>query len=579
MIGTTVGSYQITSVLSAGGMGTVYGAKHNLIGRMAAVKILHPEYSTNREIVNRFFNEARATSSIAHPGIVEIFDFGYLEDGLAFLVMEFLDGEPLSYRIRRGRMEEARLAFLLRSACGALAAAHAKGIVHRDLKPDNIYIVRDPDNPYGERTKLLDFGIAKLTDVGMAGTATKTGAVMGTPTYMSPEQCRGTGEVDARADIYSMGCVLYEMVCGRPPFTQQGAGELIGAHLYAMPEPLRKFASVSPGLEALIMRCLAKDPVARPQTAAELGSELARLTGISSSPNIMGMGVGAVLPPVPISHHTTPTAFTPSGQLPQFRNQLPMPAPMPTPDPRLTPGPQGTPAPNLNPSQPYGHLPEHHQDQLYGQPVPAATPHQLAPASSFSQPRAGVTSTTLGGAASQLTPALAPRKSSVWILIGALGAMALGAGVFFVTQSSEPTASPTAPVAMPSAVDAATGAMPDSLDARPAQVPSDASHNAATDATAASVDATPAKMQDAQPAAAATDAAPASLPTGDRKSTPGKDASGTKDPRAGTQDPKPGKNPKAPNVPKVPTPRKDPKDVKDLKPGNGSGELIEMDID
>ena len=551
MIGTIVGSYQITSVLSAGGMGTVYGAKHNLIGRMAAVKILHPEYSTNRDIVNRFFNEARATSSIAHPGIVEIFDFGYLEDGKAYLVMEFLDGEPLSYRIRRGRMEEPRLAFLLRSACGALAAAHAKGIVHRDLKPDNIYIVRDPDNPYGERTKLLDFGIAKLTDIGMAGTATKTGAVMGTPTYMSPEQCRGTGDVDARADIYSMGCVLYELVAGRPPFTQQGAGELIGAHLYAMPETPSKFAPVSPGLEAMIMRCLAKDPAARPQTAAELGSELARLTGISSSPNVMNMGVGAGLPPVPISNHNTPTAFTPSGQLPQFRSQLPMPAPMPTPDPRMTPGPQLTPNPHFTPA------PQSNPSQPYAQTAYSPTPYQTAPP--LSQPHVGVTSTTLGGAASQITHAPAPRKSGVWITVGALSAVAIGAGVFFATQSTKsanPAAAPGLPVVVPATVDARTAEMP--VDAA-VDAPLVTAHDAALPPTG-------------------VDATPATLPIAEDKPKPGKDPKGTKQPKGnkvpnvGTQDPA---NPKSGKDPKDPKPGKDPKDP---KPGNGSGQLIETDI-
>jgi eukaryotic-like serine/threonine-protein kinase len=317
MIGTVVGSYKITGVLSAGGMGTVYSASHMLIGRIAAVKILHEEFCTNRDIVNRFFNEARATSSIAHPGIVEIFDFGYMENGLAYLVMEFLDGEPLSYRIRRGRMDERRLALLLRSACSALAAAHAKGIVHRDLKPDNIYIVRDPDSPIGERTKLLDFGIAKLTEVGLASSATKTGAVMGTPVYMSPEQCRGTGDVDSRADLYSMGCVLYELITGRPPFVYQGSGELLGAHLYETPSPPSKFGAVSPALENLVMRLLVKDPNSRLQTAAELSAELANLSGIVSEPNLHMMA-GFSAAARPIESNTPASSMTPAAQFASY---------------------------------------------------------------------------------------------------------------------------------------------------------------------------------------------------------------------------------------------------------------------
>ncbi|HRC55136.1 MAG TPA: serine/threonine-protein kinase, partial [Kofleriaceae bacterium] len=271
MIGTVVGHYRVTARLAAGGMGVVYRAEHTLLGKLAAVKVLHSEFSTNRDIVNRFFNEAKATTSIRHVGIVEVFDFGYLESGHAYLVMELLEGEPLSAAIRRGRFGQTAAAALLRGVCSALTAAHAKGIVHRDLKPDNIFLVADPDAPFGVRSKVLDFGIAKLTDAGISASATRTGAVMGTPTYMSPEQCRGTGEVDHRADLYSLGCVLYELVCGRPPFISQGAGELIGAHLYVTPDSPRRYApEISPALEGLILSLLAKNPAERPQSAAEL---------------------------------------------------------------------------------------------------------------------------------------------------------------------------------------------------------------------------------------------------------------------------------------------------------------------
>jgi serine/threonine-protein kinase len=279
VIGTTVGSYRITNKVSIGGMGTVYKAEHTLIGKHAAVKVLHPELTTNKDIVNRFFNEAKATTRIKHPGIVEVFDFGYLPSGHAYLVMEFLEGMSLARRLKtRGRIGEGEAAMMLRSVCSALTAAHAKGIVHRDLKPDNIFLCPDPDSATGERPKLLDFGIAKLTDVGLAGSATKTGAVMGTPTYMSPEQCRGTGEVDLRADLYSLGCIFYELVTARPPFTNLGAGELIGAHLFMQPEPPSQH---QPGLssesEQLILALLAKKPDERPQTAKELAQRLTQI--------------------------------------------------------------------------------------------------------------------------------------------------------------------------------------------------------------------------------------------------------------------------------------------------------------
>jgi eukaryotic-like serine/threonine-protein kinase len=279
VIGETVGSYKILSKLSVGGMGTVFRAEHTLIGKLAAVKVLHKELTTNEELVKRFFNEAKATAAIKHPGIVDVYDYGYMSSGDAYLAMEFLEGMSLARRLKtRGKMSEGEAAMFLRQVCSALSAAHQKGIVHRDLKPDNIFMCTDPDSPTGDRPKILDFGIAKLTDVGLAGSATKTGAVMGTPTYMSPEQCKGTGDVDHRADLYSLGCIFYELVTGRPPFTKLGAGELIGAHIYAVPDSPSKF---NPGItkdsERLIMSLLQKRPEKRPQTAKELAQRLTQL--------------------------------------------------------------------------------------------------------------------------------------------------------------------------------------------------------------------------------------------------------------------------------------------------------------
>jgi eukaryotic-like serine/threonine-protein kinase len=347
VIGTLAGSYRIVDTISVGGMGTVYRAEHTLLGRMAAVKVLNPEMSTSRDIVNRFFNEARATTSIKHPGIIEVFDFGYLESGNAYLVMELLEGAPLSVRNRaRGRIPEHEAAAILRLVCSALTAAHAKGIVHRDLKPDNIFLVPDPDSQLGERPKLLDFGIAKLTDIGLAGSATKTGAVMGTPTYMSPEQCRGTGEVDHRADLYSIGCIFYELLTGRPPFIDRGAGELIGAHLFMQPEPpSRHAAGISPDAEALIMSLLAKNPAERPQSATDLAQRLAPIAarggfgslaswdGVRvSGPYVAAQPGDATRYPTP-SHTPVPTPMrAPHGPMPTPHAPMLTPhAPMPTP--------------------------------------------------------------------------------------------------------------------------------------------------------------------------------------------------------------------------------------------------------
>ena len=292
MIGETVGSYTVTEKISVGGMGTVYKAEHALIGKPAAVKVLHPELCHNKEIVNRFFNEAKATTQIKHPGIVEIFDFGYMESGDAFIVMEFLEGVSLAQRLKdQTKLPEGEAAIILRSVCNALAAAHGKKIVHRDLKPDNIYLVADPEAPTGERPKILDFGIAKLADVSLQGptSVTKTGAVMGTPTYMSPEQCKGSGQVDERSDFYSMGCIFYELVTGRPPFTDMSAGELIGAHLYIEPvKPSVVESTISAQAEQLIMELLNKDPAKRPHSARDLAlrfAEIAKNHGWSSQTN------------------------------------------------------------------------------------------------------------------------------------------------------------------------------------------------------------------------------------------------------------------------------------------------------
>ncbi|HEY4177631.1 MAG TPA: protein kinase [Kofleriaceae bacterium] len=315
MLDTIVGSYRITGKIAVGGMGTVYRAEHTLIGRVAAIKVLHPEMTTNKDIVNRFFNEAKATSTIKHPGIVEVFDFGHMESGHAYLVMEFLEGETLSQRMKqRGIVPEGEAAMLMRGVCGALAAAHMKGIVHRDLKPDNIFVVPEPESAMGERTKILDFGIAKLTDIGQVSSQTKTGAVMGTPTYMSPEQCRGAGEVDLRADLYSIGCMLYELVVGRPPFAVQGAGELLGHHLFVEPEPPSRHGRVSPQMEALIMTLLRKKPEERVQTALELGQHLVHIAQLSgwiavSNTDPSGRFSAQHIPPTPM--HYTPAHLTP----------------------------------------------------------------------------------------------------------------------------------------------------------------------------------------------------------------------------------------------------------------------------
>ncbi len=448
MLGATLGNYRITGKVADGGMGVVYRAEHTLIGRIAAVKILHPELSQNQSIVERFFNEARATTKIKHPGIVEVFDFGNLPTGQGYIVMEFLDGEPLAHAMRRrGRYSEGEAAVLMRGVCSALAAAHAKGIVHRDLKPDNIFVVPDPEAPVGYRTKILDFGIAKLTDIGLATSSTKTGAVMGTPTYMSPEQCKGTGKVDHRADLYSIGCILYELLAGRPPFMHTGAGELIGAHLFMQPEPLSWHAQLTPELEALVMALLAKDPAQRVQTAAELASHLVRIAQVAgwvamSHAEAIRQSIAYIDAPMP-----TPTgaqAQALPATIPLNRGSTGIPVAQPTPAPS---GPI-----EVDRSGSYSQRAGSHSLPTRApMPTPSGAAHAPLPTPAHAGavapiPTSPPTPTTLSGAASQTSEAMPVRRSRVglWIALGSAVAAAIVGTLVLLTSTprDQPSSTP-----------------------------------------------------------------------------------------------------------------------------------------
>jgi serine/threonine protein kinase len=288
MVGGLVGNYRIVRKLGEGGMGTVYVGEHALLGRQAAVKVLQAALSARPDIVDRFFNEAKATTAIHDAGIVQIFDFGYHVDGSAYIVMELLEGEPLDRRLSRlGRLPVVDSLRIIRQLAKSLGAAHARGIVHRDLKPENVFLSPDSEVPGGERAKILDFGIAKLGDEDAERVKTRTGAIMGTPVYMSPEQCRGAGEVDHRADVYALGCVLFHLLCGRPPFRGPGAGDIISAHMRdAPPVPSRFLSGLPRDIDAIVLRCMAKSPDDRYESMAELAIAIEQL-GYTTDPSSM----------------------------------------------------------------------------------------------------------------------------------------------------------------------------------------------------------------------------------------------------------------------------------------------------
>jgi serine/threonine-protein kinase len=288
--GTEFGSYRVLRKLGEGGMGAVFEAIHTSIGRHAAVKILHREHSVREDFVQRFFNEARAVNVIDHPALVQIWDFGQTADGTAYMVMEFLRGESLGKRIKRdGTLPIAEALDITRQIASALSAVHERGIVHRDLKPDNIMLVPNADGSGRLLPKLLDFGIAKLMEGKQPGDVqTRTDAVLGTPAYMSPEQCRGANRVDGRADVYSLGVMLYEMLGGRRPFVAEGSGAVFGMHMYEEPMPLRERAPHIPeGVAALVHRLLVKDRNLRP-TASETTQLIGQLLDgdLSATPQL-----------------------------------------------------------------------------------------------------------------------------------------------------------------------------------------------------------------------------------------------------------------------------------------------------
>jgi len=284
--------FAVESVLREGGMGQVFCARQEGEPNHVALKVLHRDIAKDPEAVARFFREARLASMLVHPNVVRIVDFGE-EDGLLYLAMELLFGDDLWAPIRqRGLFSEARAAEIATDVCEALAHAHARNVVHRDIKPENVMLCRQPNQPLTEIVKVLDFGLAKVLDGASSvdmeaptrqrSVLTRVGTIMGTPAYMSPEQASGL-VVDTRADLYSVGVLLYEMLCGRTPFEGDNPLQVIARVVHDSPPPPSDHTPIHPALEALVLKALAKSPAGRPQTARAFADELrALMTELSS---------------------------------------------------------------------------------------------------------------------------------------------------------------------------------------------------------------------------------------------------------------------------------------------------------
>lgn len=265
------GKYRIVRLIGEGGMGAVFEGENTFIHRRVAIKVLHGAASADAGTVTRFEREAQAAGRIGSDHILEILDLGRLPDGSRYMVMEYLDGETFSSRIRRlGRMTAAQIAPIVRQVLVGLDAAHNAGIVHRDLKPDNIFILREKAG-VPDFVKIIDFGISKFNALGGDMSMTRTGAVMGTPYYMSPEQAQGSSQVDHRSDLYAVGVIMYEAATGTVPFTGNTFNELMFKIALSTPQPIREIVpDIDPRLAEVVEKAMARDPAARYATAKEM---------------------------------------------------------------------------------------------------------------------------------------------------------------------------------------------------------------------------------------------------------------------------------------------------------------------
>jgi len=279
--------YRIVKKIGDGGMGAVYEGEHLMIKRRVAIKVLHPQYAQNEEIRKRFQREAQAATAIGHPNIVEVTDMGKLPDGSAYMVLEFLAGRDWAADIsKQGAQPLGKVAHILTQVCEALTAAHGKGIVHRDLKPENVFLIERGGDP--DFAKVVDFGISKIAGPeGAEHSLTQTGTALGTPYYMSPEQCQGKKDIDQRADIYSMGVMLFQALTAQYPFDDESYPMLVLKICTQSPPLISDYRhDVPPEMQNILHRMLAKDREHRYSSAAEVKAALAPYLGRTDAPMV-----------------------------------------------------------------------------------------------------------------------------------------------------------------------------------------------------------------------------------------------------------------------------------------------------
>jgi serine/threonine-protein kinase len=301
-IGRQIQGYQLSQLIGEGGTAWVYRAENTDVGRVTAVKILRPELSRRPRAVSRFLTEAEIINRIAHPNLVEVYDVGTTDDGVTYLIMEYLQGRSLAELVRQhGAVPLGRALAVARQLTDALGAAHYAGIVHRDLKPENIYIVeREGQTGF---VKMLDFGMAKILGDTSSTHATNIGAIFGTPRYMAPEQCDG-GIADQRTDVYALGLVLYMMVAGQPPFADLDAHRMLTKHRLGLSPPLDDRFPGPPALAQVIQRAIALRPADRYPSMEDLDLALAQVPPGSHSAPAAARPASDWPPPPPSDQNT-----------------------------------------------------------------------------------------------------------------------------------------------------------------------------------------------------------------------------------------------------------------------------------